>query len=142
MSQKVMSRLRLSCAAGFGLALMGLASLPAAAQQAAPAPANDNLTVVRDAETGKLRNATAAEATALSQSNKASAMRVAPAAVQQKYGVNGARGVRMTDEMISSSVAVRKADGTLESQCFDSHGAAGEAAAAGHVHTTTTAVTE
>jgi len=137
MSQKVTSRLRLSCAAGLGLALMGLASLPAAAQQAAPAPSNDNLTVVRDAETGKLRAPTAAEAETLRQSGKVNAMRKAPQATLQKFNANGAAGVRLTDEMISASVVVRKPDGSLESQCFDSHGAADSAAAAGHVHTLT-----
>jgi len=134
MSQKVMSRLRLACAAGLGLALVGL---PAAAQQAAPASSNDNITVVRDAETGKLRNASAAEAQALQQVGKASAMRKAPAATLQKFSSSGATGVRLTDEMISTSAVVRKPDGTLETQCFESHGAAESAAAAGHVHTLT-----
>lgn len=60
MSQKHQSGQRLLCAAGITLALLGLVSQSAVAQEA-PAPSNDSLTVVRDAETGKLRNATAAE---------------------------------------------------------------------------------
>jgi hypothetical protein len=138
MSQKHQSGQRLLCAAGITLALLGLVSQSAVAQEA-PAPSNDSLTVVRDAETGKLRNATAAEHAAL-QAQAASRMRAARVAPQQapleKFHARGARGVRLTDEAISSSVAVRNADGSIGMQCFESHGAATSAVAAGHVHTT------
>jgi hypothetical protein len=65
------------------------------------------------------------------------AARVAPQqAPLEKFHARGARGVRLTDEAISSSVAVRNADGSIGMQCFESHGAATSAVAAGHVHTT------
>lgn len=138
MSQKHQSGQRLLRAAGITLALLGLVSQSAVAQEA-PAPSNDSLTVVRDAETGKLRNATAAEHAALQAkaSSKMRAARVAPAqAPQEKFHAKGARGVRLTDEAISSSVAVRNPDGSIGMQCFESHGAANSAVAAGHVHNT------
>ncbi|MBD8529552.1 MULTISPECIES: post-PEP-CTERM-1 domain-containing protein [unclassified Massilia] len=137
MSQKHQSGQRLLCAAGITLALLGLVSQSAVAQEA-PLQSNDALTVVRDADTGKLRNATAAEATALrtqAANNLRMAPRVAPQTPLQKFHVSGARGARLTDEFVTSSVAVRKADGSIEMQCFDSHDAAKSAVTVGHVHT-------
>jgi hypothetical protein len=137
MSQKHQSGQRLLCAAGITLALLGLVSQSATAQEA-PVQSTDSLTVVRDPETGALRHATAAEqATLRSQaaSNNLRAMRVAPQVPQQKFHASGARGARLTEEFVSSAVAVRKTDGGVEMQCFDSHDAAKSAAATGHVHT-------
>jgi len=136
MSQKHPSGQRLLRAAGIALALLGCAGQSAIAQEA-PVQSNESLTVVRDADTGKLRNASAAEQAALAtQANgNARMMRVAPKATQQKVHASGARGARLTDEFMSTSVAVRAADGSLEMQCFDSHGAASNATTAGHVHT-------
>jgi len=142
MSQKHPSGQRLLCAAGITLALLGLSMQGASAQDAAPQAA-ESLTVVKDPETGKLRAPTAAEAAAL-QAQAASArsmMRVAPQKPLSKVHRSGLRGFRVTDEMMSQSVAVRKADGSIERQCFDSHGAGTEAVAKGHVHTNQ-AVTE
>jgi len=116
---------------GAGLALLGLSG-QALAQQEQPAPAADNITVVRDAETGKLRDATPAERAALQASSMRRAMRAAPQPVLQKYHASGAQGARLTDEFMSASVAVRKADGKLEMQCHDAHG--GDAKAAPHSH--------
>ena len=136
MSQKYQSGQRLLCAAGITLALLGLVSQSAVAQEA-PLQSNESLTVVRDADTGKLRNATAAEATALraQAANQLRSARIAPQTPLQKFHVSGARGARLTDEFVTSSVAVRKADGSIEMQCFDSHDAAKSAATVGHVHT-------
>lgn len=134
MSQKHQTGQRLLRAAGITLALLGLAGQSAIAQEAAPQQ-TESLTVVRDAETGKLRNATAAEQAALNAKSVRVNARVAPKATQQKIHANGARGARLTDEFISASVAVRKPDGSVEMQCFDSHGAADTAVVAGHVHT-------
>ena len=136
MSQKHQSGQRLLCAAGITLALLGLVSQSAVAQEA-PLQSNESLTVVRDADTGKLRNATAAEATALraQAANQLRSARIAPQTPLQKFHVSGARGARLTDEFVTSSVAVRKADGSIEMQCFDSHDAAKSAATVGHVHT-------
>ena len=141
MSQKHQSG-RLLCAAGITLALLGLAIRGASAQEA-PLQSNESMTVVRDAETGKLRAPTAAEQAALQSqaqaraSGNASAMRAAPKASQQKFHASGARGARLTDEFVSSAVAVKKADGSIEMQCFDSHDAAKSAVATGHVHART-----
>ena len=133
MSKKHQSGQRLLCAAGITLALLGLVST-ATAQEV---QSTDSLTVVRDAGTGKLRNATAEEHAALKAqaSSKLRAMRVAPQVPQQKIHSSGARGARLTEEFVTSAVAVRKADGTVEMQCFDSHDAAKSAVAVGHVHT-------
>ncbi|MGJ9419086.1 post-PEP-CTERM-1 domain-containing protein [Massilia sp. CMS3.1] len=135
MSQKHKSGLLY--AAGITLALLGLASQSAIAQEA-PVQSNESLTVVRDPETGKLRNPTAAEHAAMqaqASNGKMRAMRVAPQVPQQKFHASGARGARLTDEFVSSAVAARAADGSIGTQCFDSHDAAKSAVAVGHVHT-------
>lgn len=129
--------------------LLGLAfaaALPLHAQEATePEQSADNMTVVRDAESGKLRAATADEQAALrSQSAKGRVRAAAAPLPLQKFHKSGARGARLTKEFLSSSVAVRKADGTLEKQCFDAHGAAEAAVQSGHIHVTqnVTPVTE
>ncbi|WP_137172145.1 post-PEP-CTERM-1 domain-containing protein [Massilia sp. HP4] len=133
--------------AGIAAALLGLAGQSAIAQEIpvheAHAQAKESLTVVRDRETGELRNATAAEQAALKAqaASRSRSARVAPQQVLPKTHASGARGVRLTDDFISSSVAVRKADGSIEKQCFESHGGASGAIATGHVHATQ-AVTE
>lgn len=137
MSKKFSTSPRLICAAGITLALLGLVSQPASAQEA-NVQSTDSVTVVRDATTGKLRGATAEEHDALKASGAARAMRVAPKATQQKVHANGARGARLTDEFVSSEVAVRQADGSIAMQCFDDHGAADQAVAVAHVHTVET----
>ena len=137
MSQKHQSGQRLLCAAGITLALLGLVSQSAVAQEA-PVQSNESLTVVRDPVTGQLRHANAEEQATLraqAASNSMRAMRVAPQVPQQKFHASGARGARLTDEFVSSSVAVRQADGSVGMQCFDSHDAAKSAVAVGHVHT-------
>jgi hypothetical protein len=151
MSKKIQSRARKLSAAGLGLALIGFAAMPLQAlaedRQAPAKPAaiesSDDITVVRDAETGKLRAATPEEHNALQQL-KASRLRnarVAPAVPLQKWHASGARGVRLTDEFISSAVAVRKPDGSVGQECFDSHEAA-EAAVHTAGHTATKLETE
>jgi len=142
MSQKHASGQRLLCAAGITLALLGLSVQGAVAQEVAPQAA-ESLTVVKDAETGQLRAPTAAEAAALKvQADAAkSRQRSVPQTVQKIVSAKGHVGWQMTDESMSMSVAVRKADGSIERQCFDSHAAGADAVAKGHVHTTQ-AVTE
>lgn len=136
MFQKHQSGLRLLRAAGISLALIGFASQPAVAQQA-PLESTEALTVVRDAETGQLRHASASEMNALKAQSTRALARMAPKATQQKTHGSGARGARLTDEFMSTSVAVRNPDGSIGMQCFDSHGAASDAASSGHVHTIT-----
>jgi hypothetical protein len=118
-------------AAGVGLALIGAAALPlqaAAHDQAAATEvvSNDSVVVVRDAETGKLRAPNAAEHAEMQQLKAARAanFRSAPKPTLQRFHPNGARGARLTDEFMSSSVAVLRPDGTLDKQCFDSEEAA------------------
>jgi hypothetical protein len=131
MFQKQQTGLRALRAAGIALALMGFAGQSAIAQEAVVS--NESQTVVRDAETGKLRGATPAEAVALkAQSVKANA-RIAPKATLQKSHSSGARGARLTDEFLTSSVAVRNADGSISV----THGDTQNADSTGHVHTIT-----
>lgn len=118
MSLKVQTCRRLL---GAGLALLGLGG-QALAQQEHPAPAADSITVVRDAETGKLRDATPAERAALQASSMRRTLRAAPQPVLQKYHASGAQGARLTDDFMSAATAVRKPDGKLESQCVETHG--------------------
>lgn len=142
MHHNIKSGQRALRAAGIALALLGLAGQSAIAQDTQvheiPVGSSDSLTVVRDAETGELRAATGPEQAALQAkaASKSRAARTAPQTVQQKFHANGARGARLTNEFISSSVAVRLPDGSIEKQCFDSHGAASGAVSTGHVHTT------
>ena len=131
MFQKQQTGLRAMRAAGIALALMGFAGQSAIAQEAVVS--NESQTVVRDAETGKLRGATPAEAVALkAQSVKANA-RIAPKATLQKSHSSGARGARLTDEFMTTSVAVRNADGSITV----THGDTQNADSTGHVHTIT-----
>ncbi|QJD99463.1 hypothetical protein HH212_05025 [Massilia forsythiae] len=132
---------RLLAAGAAGLALCA-AALPAAAQQAQQEAVQsvDAVTVTRDPSTGKLRPATAEEQTAM-QATRVRQLRAATQTVQQKFHSSGARGARLTDEFMTSSTAVRNADGTIDMVCNDSHGGTEHAA---HVHATAanTPVTE
>lgn len=137
MSQKHQSGQRLLCAAGITLALLGLACQTATAQEIQADAQSDALTVVRDAATGKLRNATAEEHASLkaqSPNARVRTLRAAPQAFQQKYHSSGARGVRLTDEFTSSVHAVRQPDGSIKT--FESHNADQSAPVTGHAHTT------
>ncbi len=94
----------------------------------------DTLVVVRDAETGKLRAATNEEREALQSlraNKRALTLRAVAATPQLKRHATGATGVRLTDDMQSYSVMVRRADGTLEEQCFPSKQEADAAVAKG-----------
>lgn len=117
-------------------ACAGLA-LSAAAQQAEQAPQDTNsLTVTRDAATGQLRASTADEQAALHAQKARSLVRVATPQPQQKVHASGARGVRLTDDMVNASaeVAVRAPDGKI----VVAHGST-EAEARAQARTTTPA---
>jgi hypothetical protein len=118
--KKTMTALRLG--AGLGLALAALSS-PALAQQAAGTA--DNLTVVRDPQTGQLRAPTAAELATLQAAGPRVRSLHAPVVQRPlaKFHHSGAHGARMTDAFATAEVVVRKPDGTLESQCVDIHAA-------------------
>jgi len=91
---------------------------------AAPAAAQESLVIVRDADTGKLRPATAEEHAALKALPASGKARVALRAMaigpQLKRHSSGAVGIRVTDDMASQSVVVRGADGKLIEACFAS----------------------
>jgi len=126
----MISRITLGLAIAAALPLAAQAheaAAPAAADtatSAAPAAAKDSLVVVRDAETGKLRPATAEEHAALQAQVPAAKARVLLRAVaispQMKLHSSGATGIRATDEMASQSVIVRGPDGKLIEACFAS----------------------
>lgn len=126
----MISRITLGLAIAAALPLAAQAheaAAPAAADtatSAAPAAAKDSLVVVRDAETGKLRAATAEEHAALQAQVPAAKARVLLRAVaispQMKLHSSGATGIRATDEMASQSVIVRGPDGKLIEACFAS----------------------
>ncbi|AKU23363.1 post-PEP-CTERM-1 domain-containing protein [Massilia sp. NR 4-1] len=141
-----MKTIKSSLLAGLGIAVLGLSALPAQAEtaQTSTVQSADALTVVRDPVTGELRAATGEEQAALQQkANAGKRLRqsAAPQA-QQKFHASGARGARVTDEFLSSSVVTRLPDGSMQKQCFDSHDAADSAAQAGHVHVTPQIATE
>ena len=79
---------------------------------------------MRDATTGQLRAPTGEEAQALQQSRSSKQLRAAPAAMLPRQHVNGTRGARLTDDMMSYSVVVKRTDGSLQEICFDSREAA------------------
>lgn len=125
----------------FALALLGAGSVPALAGAQAVEQA-DAMTVVRDPHSGKLRAPNAAELQALRNGNangQSIAPRSEPAPLLQKYHASGARGVRLNDEFMSSSMVTRTADGKLEMQCLEP----GHSGQAPHpAHTTLQPVTE
>ncbi len=114
--------------------LAGAAVLPLAAQAAQPAQAQgvaataaDSLTVVRDADTGKLRAPTGAEAEELrgraaADGRSVRSERAERTTLEPRAHRSGARGTRMTDESMHHTMIVRNADGSTSLQCFDSKG--------------------
>ncbi len=85
----------------------------------------DAMTVVIDAETGLLRAPTASEVIQMNaKSAKKNALRGATVGPQTFKYANGMQRVRMTDESMSYSMAVIKADGSLEEACIEGKDAA------------------
>ena len=119
MPSNLKSYARLIGAAGAGLALAAAAALPlsASADESASAPTDavSNLLVVRDAATGKLRAATAAEARALMGPARERSARLNTV---PRVHANGARGARLSDDMMSYSIVVRQPSGALTEYCF------------------------
>ncbi len=114
---------------GLGLAMAALMALPlqVSAQTPTEPAGSDKLTVVRDAETGQLRAPTAAELDAMqlrADRNLSLGTRAATQANLPKVHGSGARGVRVTDDLVGYSVVVRNADGSLSKRCFESKAAA------------------
>jgi len=132
--------------ASMSLALMAAASLPlqAAAHELQAPSQGTGMTVVRDAETGKLRAPTAEEQVTMTAAKAAKSLnfRVAAKPTMQRYHASGARGARLTDEFMSTSIALIKPDGSLEKQCFESSEAAVAAMSAASTSATITLETE
>lgn len=107
---------------GLGAAAVGLAAPMSASAQSttAAAPAAtvsetasaDAQIVVKDGDTGRLRHATAEEAQAL-HSARPQARSRAGASFEPRSHWSGARGTRLSDELMNYSVVVKRADGTL-----------------------------
>jgi hypothetical protein len=104
-----------------GILALCASALPAAAQETTgqeisfQAVANaESQTVTRDAETGKLRAATPEEHQKLSALKAKSTARVAAKSTQPRTHRLGGRGARLTDEFLTSSIAVRQPDGSLK----------------------------
>ena len=121
-------------------ALLALGALGAsqAIAQTAPTdmPTADAQRVIIDPDTGKLRQPTPAEVRAMearaaavraARALAASAPAARPAAPTEpmvRSVGNGVQRARLTDAFHSHSVAVRRADGTLDTQCHENHDAA------------------
>ncbi|TFW34555.1 post-PEP-CTERM-1 domain-containing protein [Massilia horti] len=105
-------------AVALGLTLLGGLPLAASAQEIGSEPA-DQLTVVRDGATGKLRAPTSEELQTLHKSGARNRMRASPAPTLQKFHPNGAVGVRLNDEFMTQAVVTRTADGKLVKQCLE-----------------------
>lgn len=116
-------------AIGLGAVAVALGAAMSAAAQSAPAatPAadvsanssGDAQIVVRDGDTGKLRHATSEEAQAL-HAGRANA-RAARGGVspESRSHWSGARGARLTDDFMTYSVIVKRADGKLVELCVE-----------------------
>lgn len=106
--------------------------LPAAAQDnTAAAPAQgQGMVVVRDAQTGQLREPTPAEIRALQPAPSASI--TAPAQASIVTGPGGRRSVRLGERHMVYSVVKRDAEGKLGEQCVHGVHAAERAAHGAH----------
>jgi hypothetical protein len=114
---------------------------PAMAADAAKATTDgaSAMRVVRDPVTGQLRAPTedearemAAPAASAARAGARLLQRQTPAAAQQpllRSHAGGASSMRMTDEMTSQVVAVRRPSGAIAAQCHDNHATAQEALA-------------
>lgn len=116
---------RVAQRAGIAAAL----ALAALATPLAQAQAADGLRIAKDPVTGELRAPTAEENKALDAVQaKRSSLSVARTAATPKLHVHkpGSKfqGARMSDELMSYSMVVVRADGTLEEVCVDGSHAA------------------
>lgn len=111
-------------------------AFPALAQQAdaQPAPAQQGMVVVRDADTGELRAPTADEARALHPRTNTSAADAAAPAPKMVTGPGGRRSVQLGERGMVYSVVTRGADGKLEEQCVHGAHAADHALKGAHQH--------
>jgi hypothetical protein len=115
-------------AIGLGAVVVALAAPMSAAAQSSPAaapaaglsegPSGDAQIVVRDGDTGKLRHATSDEARALNAGRaNARAARGGGPSPESRSHWSGAVGARLTDDFMSFTVVVKRADGKLVELC-------------------------
>lgn len=95
---------------------IGSAALLLAGSALAQSDTTASQIVVRDANDGALRAASAAEARALTGERASAGVRLTN--TQQRAHFSGARGVRLSDEFMNHAVVVRMPDGSLVEQCF------------------------
>lgn len=111
-------------AIGLGAVAIALAAPITATAQSTPTPAAptadvsdspsaDAQIVVRDGDTGKLRHATPEEARALHAGRANARAARGGASMQARTHWSGARGARLTDDFMSFTVVVKRADGKL-----------------------------
>jgi len=115
-----MSILFKSCAASVLLAVACAAPAADDASPAGDAPVALGQVAVRDATTGRLREATAAEMKALQAAAPAPQARKSAGATRTKHHKSGATGARLNDNFLSYSVMVKQPDGRLLEYCFGS----------------------
>jgi len=116
-------------AIGLGAVAVALGTSMSATAQSSPAAAAaadvsestavDAQIVVKDGDTGKLRAATPEEARALhaGRANARAARR--GASPESRSHWSGAQGARLTDEFMSFTVVVKRADGKLVELCVE-----------------------
>ena len=90
----------------------------AAATDVSEGPGADAQIVVKDADTGKLRHATPEEARAL-HAGRANARAARGGSPESRSHWSGARGARLTDEFMTFTVVVKRADGKLVELCVE-----------------------
>ena len=115
-------------AIGLGAVAVALGASMSASAQSSPAAAPvteasetaaDAQIVVKDGDTGKLRAATPEEAHALRAGRANARAGRGGASMQARSHWSGARGARLTDESMTFSVVVKRADGTLVELCVE-----------------------
>ena len=94
-------------------------STPAAepAAEGSQSPGGDAQIVVKDGDTGRLRHATSDEARALNSARPHARSHAAATASRSHW--SGAQGARLTDDFMSYSVVVKRADGKLVELCVE-----------------------
>lgn len=115
-----------------GMQQVSLAAVLTLATMGAQAQTEQSMRIAKDPVTGQLRALTAEEHKALDAAGKGSVERSKSATARRESasastepaqivhgGPTGVRGVRMTDESMSQSIVVRRADGTLQEVCVD-----------------------
>ena len=115
-------------AIGLGAVAVALGASMSASAQSSPAaapvteasePAADAQIVVKDGDTGKLRAATPEEAHALRAGRANARAGRGGASPESRSHWSGARGARLTDEFMSFTVVVKRADGKLVELCVE-----------------------